>query len=262
MAVDIEQTIHVYESGDTKQFTLSMTPSRPSTVAFNITDFFGGLVAIESVQSGASVAESGTTTSLFYINRVLPTTPSLYFGKWTAWDSASRPYVVVNEFEVRASQAYSFATYADVLDVIKNARQLFARSDMTVQDIAAHIKAADAWINTKLSLVVASVPVSPTPDFLQGMAKSGALYFYYSERYGGENDKAPPAIVDMWDRYNELLDAVVAGSAGLPGVTIVTAEGQDIWVSFDGNIPISGHRDFEEQQRDVNIILEERSRYD
>ena len=252
--IDISQNIDRIEAGDTFQFTLSMTPNRPNTVAFALYDFADNAVALNAVQSGATVAESGTTTGLFYFNRVVPTSVGFYFLEWAAWDASSRPYYLRSEFEVVQTRAYSFQTYADVSDVIRNARQIFGKADLTVRDLQRHVEAADAWIDTKLASVVASTPLSTTPNFIRGMSKAGAYYFFYSERYSVEREAAPPGIVDQWDRYNQVLDGVIAGSYALPGVSVTIAANQDVYVSTANDAPIFGIRDFADQRRDPDVI--------
>src|SRR5262245_45545751 len=139
MPVDITQQIATFEVGETQQFTYVSCIAIPSTVAFNLRDFHGNLVQLSSIQSGEIVAQSLTSmnspTGRFFINRVLPDTPGLYYPQFMAWDTASRPYPTTWEIEIKETGAHSFVTYSDVEDVIKNGRQIFNRANMTVRDI-------------------------------------------------------------------------------------------------------------------------------
>src|SRR3989304_9860661 len=91
MALDITRNIDRFEGEDTFQFTLTMTVSRPSTVAFVVYNTDGSTLAPETVQANSAWAvESGTNTGVFYMNRVLPTSVGFYTNMWRGGDSSSR----------------------------------------------------------------------------------------------------------------------------------------------------------------------------
>ncbi len=259
MPIDITQQIAVFEAGETQQFTYVSCVNIPATVAFNLRNFRGDLIALTDIQSGETVGQSLTimnsATGRFFINRILPDTPGIYFPQFVAWDAASRPYPTTWEIEIKETGAHSFFTYGDVEDVIKNARQIFNRSNMTVRDIKAYMEAADAWVDLKLQRVaINSLPITPTPNFLRTMSKAGALYFYYSERYGIEREEAPPGIVDQWDELNKLLDGVVAGSYSIAGIDIAVSRAGQIYISTQNDKPIFGMKDWILQEVDQNML--------
>lgn len=261
MPVDITQQIATYEAGETQQFTYATSPTIAATVAFNLYDFTGNIVPLASVQGSETVSQSlsfaNSPTGHFFINRVLPNSPGFYFAEFMGWDASSRPYPVRWNLEVIHTGANSFWTYCDVEDVIRNGRQIFARANMSVRDIRRHIEAADAWINTKLGGVVSILPIVPTPDILRGMSKAGAYYFYYSERYSIDREAAPPGVVDEWDRYNDLLDGVVAGSYSIANVTVNLFATGPMYISTAEFKPIFDLRDVTDQRVDPDLIIQE-----
>src|SRR3990167_10066866 len=93
MPLEITRNIGRVEGEDTFQFTLTMTVSRPSTVAFVVYNTDGSTLAPETVQANSAWAvESGTNTGVFYMNRVLPTSVGFYTNMWRAGGSSSRPH--------------------------------------------------------------------------------------------------------------------------------------------------------------------------
>lgn len=258
MPIDITRNIERYEAEDTFQFTLAASASRPNTVAFTVFNTNGNTLALEAVQSGATVAESGTNTGVYHFERVLPSSVGLYTYEWRAWDVTSRTYVNRGEFEIIRTEAHSFYSYGDPVETVRTARQIFGRGDITMRDLRPYHEEADAWIDTKLSPIV-TVPVTPTPNFLRYGSKLGALYFYYSFRYAVEKDAAPPGIVDMWEKFNEQLDAIVAGSASIAGVISV----EDAISVMPGDFkPVFDLRDPISQRVDPDLIDDEEDRDD
>ena len=243
-----------FESGDTFQFTLTMTANRPNTVAFGITDFIGNVVSLSAVQSGAVVAESGTTTGAFYFNRVLPTTVGFYFYEWLAWDAASRPYAVRGELEIYHTRAFSFHTYADVQDTLKTARRIFDRGDITVQDLQRYFQAGDGEIDAKLA-PVATVPLSlPAPEPIPDISKVFCLWRYYCDRYSIEREGAPPAIISRKEAYDDLLQMLISGSASIPGIIDATAEAGTISTIGTAYKPVFDMRDWIDHRISPQLI--------
>lgn len=250
MAVsDITREIPRFESEDTFQFTLATSP-RVSSIQFMVFNTDGNTLAPAAVQSGVSVSESGTNTGLFYVSRILPTTPAIYTYAFIGWDAASLTYTTRGYFEIYKTEILSFQTYADITDTVRTARQIFGRGELTFRDMRPYLESADAWIDTKLR-PIATVPVSPTPNFLRDASKVGGLFMYYSDRYAFQKDDAPPGIVERWRQYNELIDAIVAGSASLVGVDV---SDQPIDINMDGYKPIFDFRGVEDQRIDPDLI--------
>lgn len=260
MPIDISQNIDRFEVEDTRQFTFTASVSRPSTVAFIVYNTNGNSLALEGVQSGATVQESGTNTGLFYMIRVLPTSVGLYFYEWRAWDSVSRTYITRGEFEMMRTEPVSFATYADVTDVIRSARQIFGRGDITIRDLRPYVEAGDQWIDSWLGRITAT-PLGSASPIVRDMSKVYALYGYYADRYSVERQDAPPAIVARKDRYDDLLQAVMAGSAQIAGINVsITDDVSVLTGAIEGGVPVFGMRDWESQVVDVDITQAENDR--
>ena len=265
MPIDITGNIPRWEADDTRQFTMTATVNRPSTVAFIMFNTDGRSLAPEAVQSGATVAESGTNTGLFYFNRVLPTSTGLYFYEWRSWDAASRTYIVRGEFEAIRTEPHSFWTYADIMDVVRTGRQIFQRGDITQRDMRPYLEAADGYIDGKLGMVM-TVPVTPTPAIITDMSKIFSLAYFYSDRYSIEREAAPPAILQRKEWYEEYLSSVLSGTAVLVtsgGVTTrVVDEINKMTGSIDDGTPTFGLRDWPSQKVDADILDDEADRDD
>jgi hypothetical protein len=227
MPLDITGSIPRYEAGDTKQFTIASTGSRPATVSFVTFNTDGRTLALEGAQSGAAVVavETPSQTGFYFYPRILPTSPGLYFYEWDLFDASSRPSVLRGEFEIFKTEPVSFFTYSDILDVTRTGRQIFGRADITQRDLRPYLEEADAFIDSHLGIVM-GVPVTPTPNLLRAMSKVFALSNYYSDRYSVENAAAPPAIIARKDDYEKLLYSIVSGTAVLvnSGGTVARAE--------------------------------------
>lgn len=249
LQIDLSRDVPRFEAEDTFQFTFTSTVNRPASVQFIVFNTDGTTLAPPTVQNSFFVAESGTNTGLYYIERILPTSAGLYYYQWTAFDAASRTYVTRGYFEVVRTTTLSFQTYADITDVVRTARQIFGRGELTVGDMRPYMEEADAWIDSKLAPVT-TVPVSPVPAFLRGASKVGALYMYYSDRYAPQNEDAPPGIVDRWNRYNEMLDALAAGSLSIAGVSV----DKKIVIDPEGYKPVFDLREFESQRVDPDLL--------
>ena len=261
--IDITGGIPRYEADDTKQFTFASTATRPATVAFAVYNTNGNTLALEAVQSGATVVETPTNTGAYIFPRVLPTSAGLYFYQWTGWDASSRPAIIRGEFEIVRTEPVSFFTYGNILDVTRTGRQVFGRADITQRDLQPYMEEGDAYIDSMLGLVV-TVPVTPTPNLIVAMSKVFALANFYSDRYSMENEDAPPAIMKRKEEYVELLSSIVSGSAVL--VTsggVVTSVQEAITAltgSIKGGVPVFGMRDPEDQTVDADITAAEADR--
>lgn len=257
MPIDITRNIDRFETEDTFQFTLTATVSRPNTVAFNVFNTNGNTLALEPVQSAAIVQESGASTGLFYMIRVLPTSVGLYTYEWRSWDSSSRTYINRGEFETIKTEAHSFFTYADVTDTIRTARQLFGRGDITIRDVRPYLESADGWIDSWLGRIT-TVPLGSSSAIVKDMSKVYGLYYYYADRYSVEKEDAPPGIVGRKDRYDELLQAVIAGSATIAGLGIGVEDKISV---LPGDFkPVFDMRDVIQQRVDPDLIAAEDSR--
>ena len=263
MDFGIRGDIERYEADDTQQFTLVATLQVPSTVTFCVFNVDGRTLAPVSIQAN-SPNVSFTSTGQFFVNRVLPTTPGLYFAEFIAYDAVSRTYPRRFEFEIYKTEAHSFQTYADVLDVMRTGRQIFKQPTITQRDLRPYLEEADAYIDAKLSRIV-GVPILPTPNIIRAMSKVFGLAFFYSDLHSVENEEAPPAIVTRKEWYDSLLDAIVAGSASLvtSGGVVTTAEGAVEFVTggLDGGAaPTYGMRDWTEHNIHEDIVTEERDK--
>lgn len=245
---DLTREIPRFEAEDTFQFTLTMSANRPESVQFMIFGTDGATVAPVAVQTGLSVAESGANTGIYHVERILPSSAGLYAWKFVAFDAASRTYPTAGYFEVYKTVVESFYTYSDISETVRSARQIFG-SDLTIGEMRRYFEEADAWIDTKLR-PVATVPVSPTPNFLRGMSQVGAQFMYLAD-HGPQKSVDPAGIVRRWEEYNTLLDAIVAGSASLVAVDV---SDRPIDIANDGYKPIFDFREPEEQRIDPDLI--------
>ena len=259
MPTDISANLDRYEADDLRQFSFVNTLSVPSTVAFVVKHTDGTTLAPVAVQSGVTVTISGASNvGLFYALRQLPSSVGMYTAEWYAYGSgtAQQSLFTVTRFtfEIYRTEAHSFYTYGNRAEVVRRARILFSRSDLTERDMRPYMEAADGWINGKLGMVM-TVPFSPIPNLVREISNAGALYYMYSTRYAIEREEAPPGIVDQWDRYDEYLDAVAAGSATIE-VQSGTLVRRDEEVSMftgaveGGAAPTFGMRDWEKQKVD------------
>lgn len=254
MPIDITGNIDRFEGGDTRQFTMTGTVTAPDTAEFVVFNTDGTSLALAAVQSGESVQNSGAVNlGLFYFNRVLPDTVGYYTTQWTSWDANSLPYILRSEFEIIRTLAQSFFSYGNVSDVLRTARQMFGRADITQRDIQDYMEPADDWINGKLG-VIFTVPVTPAPPILRDMVKVYALCNFYSDRYNLERQDTPPAIVRRKEAYDEFLDEIVEGNAILhtQSGTVIRYDPQ-ITSTTDDFKPIFDHRDWEVQRIDPDI---------
>lgn len=252
MPTDVIGAIERFEANDTQQLTLTATLTVPQTVAFHVFNTDGATLSPSVVQSGLTVSQSGASTGLFYVNKVMPDSVGLYAYQWTAWDSSSLTYIVRREFQIIRTEPFSFSTYADMADVVRTGRQMFGRADITLRDLQPYAQAADEYIDARLQ------GTGVDTVLLREMSKTGALYYYYSDRYAIERQEAPPAITERWSEYKELMGMIVAGTAGTrPSVGIMTGgtAGAIIKPVFDMRDPIN-------QRVDPDLITSDNDRDD
>ena len=255
MPIDITGNIERFEVGDTRQFTHTATVTVPVTVAFVTFDPNGNSLALATVQAGATVSTSGNSSlGLFFFNYVLPNSRGYYTGEWTAWDTDSLPFITRFEFEMIHTRAESFISYGDIADVLRTARQMFGRADITQREIQDYMEPADDFINGKLGRVF-TVPVSPTPPILRDMVKVFTLFGFYSDRYSIERENAPGAITERREQYATLLTDIQSGNCVLVVASgILQSPDPIIFSTTTGFKPIFDSRDWERQRIDPDLV--------
>lgn len=215
--INIIQTVAQYETGDTRQFTINTSATAPQTVAFNIYNFTGALVAPSGVQSGDAFTATSDASAI-YCNRVLPSTPGLYVWEWILWDTASRTYYTRNEFEVVSTLPVSFFTYGDVTDIVRTARNFFGRTNMHIGQLQPYCQASDGYIDSFLGQVM-TVPLSlPVPPIIADMSKVYTLWRLSSDRHFFELNDEDSAVVRRKNDYDKFLIAIAAGSQTIVAV--------------------------------------------
>lgn len=218
---EIPGGIQRYQADDFRQFTLAATVTRPTTVAYNLYDPLGALLPINSisaVNSGVTVAESAvgavTSTGLFHIEYVLPTTPGFYTSEWKAFNAASQAGVVRQEFEVIRTEPRSFWSYGEVADVLRTARVIFRTHDITAREIQDYMEPSDDKINAMLGTVM-TVPVTPSMPILRDCNKAMTLWGFYTDRFAEVKRDAPPGIKSHYDSCMKFFAEVMSGNAVL-----------------------------------------------
>ncbi len=254
--IDISQGLPVYEAGDTRQFTMTATVTVPATAAFVVFDTNGNSLALAAVQSLEIVGTSGA--GLFYFNRVLPDTPGIYATKWLMWDTASRPYVTPGEFEIERTEAFFFQTYGDPQDIVRSARQLFGRSNITFRSMQPYCQAADGYIDIYLGRVM-NVPLGSASPLIADMSKVYTLWRYYCDQYSYDTKAEPPAIIHRKEDYDKLLELIASGSMSLPGVEGLLSF-VPVAIPDHTKKPVFDMRDPLDQHVSPNILEEEASR--
>lgn len=249
--MDIAGTIPRYEAGDTRMLSLAMTTTLPQTVAFTLFNTDGSTLALAAPQTGETVSQS--PTGVYNFIRTLPLSRGFYSYKWTAFDAGSRPYITAGELEIVRTEAYSFFTYSDITDVLRTARTVFGRSDITIYDVAQYCKAADAMIDATLSTLT-TVPVVPTPALLSDMSKVYTLWRFYCDQYSAQKDSEPPGIIHRKAEYDDYLVALAAGSASLPGVSLDGISDEIRIIPSASYKPVFDMRDAGEQHVSATLL--------
>lgn len=203
------------------QFTMTATVVHPAAVTYELFDPLGaalGVSSISPVNSGVTVQESAiglvTSTGLFHIEYVLPTTPGFYTGVWKAFNVASQPGIIRDEFEVVKTEPRSFRSYGNVADIVRTARVMFKAYDITARDVQDYMEPADNQIDAMLGMIMA-VPVMPTPAKLRDCNKAMALWGMYSDRFAEVKREAPPGIKAHYDACMKFFADVMSGNAVL-----------------------------------------------
>ena len=268
--VDIVGQTQRFQSEDLEKFSLVSTVVIPSTVNLMLFNTDGATLAPVAVQSGLTVTVSAIAASvgsvgLFYVNRQMPTSVGFYAYEWRMFGSSGATSGTVaaslftirrGEFEVFKTEPVSFFTYGNAAEVMRRARQLVGRGDVTQRDVRPHMEAGDGWIDSKLGKII-TVPISPAPLSVREMSNRMAIYFLYNAYYGGQQVDEPPAVVRQFDKDNEFLDGVVEGKYALAGSGVSFIFEQPVSAitgGVEGGKPAFGRSDWEEQQMDTAIL--------
>jgi hypothetical protein len=261
MAIDLTGNIDRFESEDLRMFSYVNTLSIPSTVAFAVYNTDGALLAPVAVQSGQSVVASGAATSgMFYIFRQLPTSAGFYTYEWKAFGSGSiQNSLFVTErgvFEIAKTEAVSFSTYGSKGNVLRVARQLIGRGDLTERDVKPHMLAAQSYIDSRLGAVL-DVPLSPASSYIAQGEEVLAVYTLYGSFGATEKGEIPPAFAQLREDFVKFLDDVIQGTATIDGAMARS----DVITAFNGGIeggtPTFGRRDWSEQSIDQDVLDDE-----
>ena len=257
-----------YQADDFRQFTLTTTPIRPTTVSYVLRDPNGALLDVASispVNSGVTVTESAVggvnSTGLFHIEYVLATTPGFYVGEWKAFNTASQAGVVRHEYEVVRTEARSFWSYGEVADVLRTARVLFNQHNVTAREIQDYMEPADDRINGMLGKVM-TVPVTPNMPILRDCNKAMALWGFYSDRFAEVKREAPPGIKAHYDSCMKFFADVMSGNAVLitdSGAIQLPSGMASTTYDFK---PIFDLRDFGDMRADPDFVDQDESEDD
>ena len=260
---EIPGGIQRYQADDFRQFTLTTTPTRPTTVAYVLRDPNGSLLditSISAVNSGIVVTESAVgavnSTGLFHIEYVLATTPGFYVGEWKAFNAASQAGVIRHEYEVVRTEARSFWSYGEVADVLRTARVLFNQHNITAREIQDYMEPADDRINAMLGKVM-TVPVTPNMPILRDCNKAMALWGMYSDRFAEVKREAPPGIKAHYESCMEFFAEVMSGNAVLvtdSGIIQLPTGMASTTYDFK---PIFDLRDFSVMRPDPNFVAQD-----
>lgn len=260
MAENLSGGIPAYEASDLKRFTLAATLARPNTVAFQLWDPNGGLLPVSSispVNSGIFAVECGNLSGIYYVDVVLPDTAGFYISEWIAYNATSQTGRVKEEFEVIRTEARSFFTYGNAYDIVRTARQIFGRSNVTVRDLQDYMEPADGLINGYLGHLgdAITLPLSTVPPLVRDWHKSLVLWSLYSDRFGVKGEDAPTGLQDRYDKVIEQLEALKDGEAVLQiSSGYVIQAGYDFFCTNENRKPIFDFRDWEAQRINPLIV--------
>ena len=261
MSDNISGGLRRLEADGAQQFTMSATPVVPSTVTFLLLNIDGSslaLSAISAANSGVTVGHSltagGSNTGNFHIDFVLPATPGFYTYAWYAYDSASRPGIIREEFEVIRSEPRSFFSYGSVADVYRTARQIMGRANVTAREIQDYMEPADDFINGHLGQQF-TVPLSPVPPEVREWNKSITLWHIYTDRFAVNQEEPPPGLKERYDAVVERISQVLSGDGVLhvQSGTLVRAS-WDIVSTTEDFKPVFDARDWEQQRLDPDLV--------
>ena len=268
--VDIVGQTQRFQSEGLEKFSLVSTATIPATVQHILYNTDGATLAPVAVQSGLTVTVSALAANvgsvgLFYVNRQMPTSVGFYTYEWRLFGSSGASSGTVaaslftplrGEFEIFKTEAASFFTYGVKEEVMRRARQLVGRGDISERDVRPFMEAGDGWIDSKLGKII-GVPLSPVPFSVREMSNRMAIYFLYNAYYSGQKTDEPPATVRQFDKDNEFLDGVVDGKWALAGSGVSFIFEQPVSVITGGTAdgkPAFGRSDWEKQVIDPNIL--------
>ena len=261
--IDIVGNTQRFQSRAIEKFSLVSTVTIPATVQLIVYNTDGATLPPQSAQSGFTVNVSATvvgSVGLFYLYYQMPSSIGFYAYEWRAWGSsgASSGTVVASlfdtrrgEFEIFTTEAHSFFTYGNLAEVVRRARQIIGRGDVSVRDVRPFMESGDGWIDSKLGKII-TVPMSPVPIALREMSNRMAIYFL-----SGEKADDTSGIVRQFDNDNEFLDGVVEGKFALAGSGVSFIFEQPVSVITGGTAdgkPAFGRSDWQDQQIDPNIL--------
>lgn len=257
---EIPGGIKRYQADDFRQFTLTATVTRPTTVTYALYDPLGALLPISSisaVNSGLTVQESAvgavTSTGLYHIDYVIPATPGFYVSEWKAFNATSQGAIIRQEFEVIRTEARSFYSYGNVADVLRTARVLFRAHDITAREIQDYMEPADNKMNALLGRVM-TVPISPTPAVLRDCNKALTLWGFYNDRFAEVKREAPPGIEARYTACMEFIAEVMSGNAVLVTDSGIIQQSLVMGSTTEDYKPIFDLRDFEVMRTDPDRI--------
>lgn len=266
--IDIVGQTQRFQTQDIEKFSLVSTITVPATVQLIVFNTDGTSLAPVAAQSGYSVAVSASVVGsigMFYLNYQMPASVGFYAYEWRLWGSggassgtiaASMFSVRRGEFEMFTTLPQSFFTYGDKSEVLRRARQLVGRGDLSERDVRPFMESGDGWIDSKLGKII-GVPMIPVPFSLREMSNRMAIYFLYNAYYSGQKSDEPPAVVRQFDKDNEFLDGVVDGKFALAGSGVSFIFEQPVSIITGGTAdgkPAFGRSDWEKQILDPNIL--------
>lgn len=263
MPIDLSGNIDRWEADDLRQFTYIDTPSIPSCVTFNVFNTDGSTLAPVAVQSGLTVTISGAdiTKGMFYAFRQLPSSRGFYTYEWHAYGSGtaqSSLYTTTRgTFEIVKTEPRSFVSYGAKGSVLRVARQLIGRGDLTEFDVQPHMEAAYGYINARLGSVVAVPLTAPAPAYISQGEEVLAVYTLYGSFGATEKGEIPPSFAKLRDDFVEYLDAVIEGKATIDGTVNGTAVSGTKVTQFTGGVeggtPTFGRRNWIDQSVDEGV---------
>jgi len=261
MAIDLSGNIDRFEAGDLRMFRYIDNVSIPSCVSFALYNVDGTVLAPTDVESGVTVTVSGgdITKGNFYVFRQLPTSRGFYTAEFLAYGSGTAQSSLFTRqrevFEIIRTEPMSFYAYGNKNTVMRVARQLIGRGDLTEYDVAPHMLAAYAQINARLGHIV-TVPFSPATDYIAQGAEIMAIYTLYGTYGATEKGEIPPSFQKLYDNFMTYLTAVGEGEITVDGTAVNIGRISAFTGGLDGSggRATFGAQPFTMQHVDWNII--------
>ena len=266
MPIDLSGNIDRFEADDLRQFTYVDTVSVPASITFTLYGPNGSIVDPVAVQSGITVTPSGSAASgMYYIFRQLPSSRGFYTGEWKAFGSGTiqSSLYVTNRFtfEIVKTEPRSFFSYGSKNNVMRIARQLIGRGDLTEYDIQPHMEAAHGYINARLGGVT-TVPFSPAPAYIAQGEEIIAVYTLYGTFGGTEKNEIPPAFQKLRDDFVAFLDKAAEGLLTVDGIWPIEQGAITYFTGgIEGGKPTFGRSDWPYQVIDILITEKEADDY-